>query len=222
MPLPTGRQIIAARGLLGWNQKDLAHELGMTASAVASIESETNRSGKTLEKIERIFDRVGIEILTNGGVQPKQDFSIYTGQKGFLSFTDDVYETAKTFGGEICVSNVNEQNFREIMGKEAALSYMESMKKAHEHQDFNFKIIIQEGDDFWAASKYAEYKWASKEQFSDVPFYVYGDKLAIILFQDEVKVYVIHERNVAKAYRIMFDLQWNRAFAPTKVGYTDA
>ena len=44
--------------------------------------------------------------------------------------------------------------------------------------------------------------------FSSVPFYVYGQKLAILLFDAEPTVIVLDYPSVAEAYRAQFQAFW--------------
>ena len=66
----------------------------------------------------------------------------------------------------------------------------EHLKKMEElkAKKVTYKILICEGDYFFPAENFAEYRWLPKIQFSTVPFYVYGSKLAIMLFEDELKI----------------------------------
>ena len=77
--------------------------------------------------------------------------------------------------------------------------------------EISYKILIREGDDFIPGSSYAEYRWMPKELFASVPFYVYGDKLAIILFDAEITVIALDYSSICQAYRVQFADMWQRA-----------
>ncbi len=215
MPLP--KEIRSARVYLDWSQDDLAERSGLAVSTIRNIEAGTNvPSGKSAQALERAFNEY-IDFLPNGGFQPKQEtIKIYKGHSGFVDFFWNVYETIKSVGGEICVSNVDEKDFLFWLGKEDAQKYKDAM--AALEKNFYFKTIIKEGDDYFAGGKYAEYRWIAAEEFSNVPFYVYGDKLAIILFEKEVSVYVLENKSIADAYRVQFNTLWTRAKKPTIMG----
>ena len=60
--------------------------------------------------------------------------------------------------------------------------------------------------------EYAEYRWTPKDRFSEIPFYVYGKKLAIILFEPEnVSVFIIDNPKIADAYKKQFNVIWDQA-----------
>ncbi len=215
--MPSPKEIRAARVYLDWSQEQLAEQSGLAISTIRNIEAGTNvPSGKSAQALDRAFGDY-IDFLPNGGFQPKQEtVKIYRGRSGFIDFFWNVYETVKAVGGDICVSNVNEQDFLFWLGEDEAQKYKDAM--AALDRNFYFKTIIQEGDDYFAGGKYAEYRWIAKEEFSNVPFYVYGDKLAIILFDREVAVYVLENRNIANAYRGQFNILWERSKKPNVQG----
>jgi hypothetical protein len=47
--------------------------------------------------------------------------------------------------------------------------------------------------------------------FSSVPFYIYGKKLAIILFNPEPTVIVLNYAAAAEAYAMQFRAMWEQA-----------
>lgn len=81
---------------------------------------------------------------------------------------------------------------------------------------FTFKILLENGDDYFLASGYAEYKWLDPSNFGSVPFYIYGDKTALIMFKDEdVTIYIIKNAEVAESFRRTFTVLWKNACIPT-------
>lgn len=215
--LITPAQCRMARSLLNWTQPELAEKSGLALMTISKFEKEggdKRPEARTLEKIRRAFESNGVEFNDYEGVRRKPSGIVtYKGREGFADFIWDVYETAKTKGGEICVSNVDEALFTDWLGIEVDTAYMDKMK---ELDNFNFKILVREGDWNFTASSYAEYRWVPKEQFFSVPFYVYGDKLAFLLFREDVTIHVIDNADIAAAQRLQFDMSWNSAIIPRK------
>lgn len=208
-------QIKAARALLDWSQGDLCEKSGASIATVKSIESGgASPKADTLEKIKRCMEVSGIEFIEDEGVKKVSlKTRTYIGRSGFIEFMDSVYMTARDVGGEFCVSNVNEDLFTQHMGQEADDAYTLNMMKIK--NNYQFRILIKEGDTNFVASSYAQYRWIPEEEFITVPFYVYGDNIAFILFNHgDVKVHVIHSRDIADAQRIQFNLAWDRAGEP--------
>lgn len=213
----TPAQCRMARSLLNWTQTELSEKCDLAPMTITKFEkegSEKRPEARTLEKIRNAFEVGGVEFTDYEGVRWKpRGIITHKGREGFADFIWDVYETAKTQGGEICVSNIDEVLFTDWLGVEVDTAYMDKMK---ELDNFNFKILVKEGDWNFTASSYAEYRWVPKEQFFSVPFYVYGDKLAFLLFREDVTIHVIDNSDIAAAQRLQFDMSWNNAIIPRK------
>lgn len=214
----TPTQMRAARAILDISQADAAKLLGIAPNTLSKIEGgQADPPASRIQEIQHYYESQGIEFLDGDGARRKQDnITILKGHKGFVDFIWDVHNVVKTSGGEICVSNVDEQDFLVWLGEDEAQKYKDAM--AEINKNFYFKILICENDDYFAAGKYAEYKWVSKQEFSNVPFYVYGDRLAILLFDKEASVYIIKNQNIANAYRAQFNVLWDRALTPNVPG----
>lgn len=211
----TTAQIRGARGILNWSQQDLAHRTGISATSIGSIENgQTTPRASTLETIRNTFERNGIEFLGLDGVRTRSaSVRTYSGKTGFLEFYDDVYHTLVSTPGQVCVSNVDEKEFEMWAGD----IFTQHSKRMGSLSNVRYKIMIKEGDLNYLASSYAEYKWIRKELFASVPFYVYGDKLAIVLFSPEPSVILIENKAVSDAYRIQFEVLWETADRPKQI-----
>ena len=207
----TPSQIRAACGLVGWNGSDLAGKIGISKQMMSAyLAGKSGLSNANLEKVAYHFDLEGIEFTADEGVKRKTlKTKTYRGQTGFVEFMDLVFETARDKGGEFCVSNVDEDIFTERMGEPEADAYSEKMMTVKEN--FNFKILIKEGDENFVASDYAEYRWIPKDQFHSVPFYVFGDNLAFLIFDDHTTIHLINNPEIASTQRTQFNLAWEGA-----------
>lgn len=212
----TTAQIRGARGILNWSQQDLAQRTGISATSIGSIENgQTTPRASTVETIRTTLENAGIEFLGLDGVRVRDNnVKIYEGTFGIQSFFDDVYETARKDGGEICLYNGVPRKLVEWLGKDFYDKHIERMNKVK--SNFTFKIIIQEGDNEFIASDFAVYKWFPKERFNDKTLYSYGDKLAFLNFtKDTVKILVIQQVEIANSFKDLFNLAWEMvAFTP--------
>jgi hypothetical protein len=86
----------------------------------------------------------------------------------------------------------------------------------HQRKDIKVLAILCEGDTNFLASDYNEYRWIAKEMFSPVPFYIYGENLAIMNFQTIPKPTIILHKfpAITEAYRKQFDIFWNISKEP--------
>jgi transcriptional regulator with XRE-family HTH domain len=205
----TTAQIRGARGILGWSQQDLAQRTGISATSIGSIENnQTTPRESTIQTIRKTLENAGIEFIGLDGVRKRRDdVRIYTGKEGFIEFYNDIYASVRDKPSEILVSNVDERLFVKVLGDFAKV-HVDRIEKL---KNVNYKILIKEGDNYTPGAGYAEYKWIPQELFSSVPFYVYGQKLAIMIFENEPSIIVLQYPTAADAYRIQFYDMWNRA-----------
>lgn len=213
----TAAQLRAARGLLDWTRTDLAKAANISPETVKNIEHGTFRpQEQTADAIVRAFGAHNVKFTENEGVMLQRDsVTRYEGPQEFRKFMDDVYETAITGQNEadekpIYVSNVDDRLFVKYLGEYSPFH----SRRMNELKNIKVRVLIQEQDFFTAPEgKYIEYRWNPKQAVSDVPFYVYGDKFAIIMFGEEPapQVVVIASSVVAKAYREQFEILWENS-----------
>jgi len=213
-----GRQIRAARGLLKWSGAVLAEKTGLTRDAISKIEDEAVQPrGGTLADIIRVFDEHGIEFTDNFGVRCKpQGIEVLVGQEGLQKFFDGVYEYAKRHGGTIMQLGIEEDLFW-AMGVEFSEAHRKRMAElVKERKDIKVLAILCEGDTNFIASNYNQYRWISKDLFSPVPFYIYGEYLAIMNFQTLPSPTIVLNKMpaITSAYQKQFEAFWKMSREP--------
>lgn len=208
----SSHQIKAARALIDWSQQDLAEAIDVSLPTLRNIEKGGDAKLVTLKKIQTTLEVNGIEFGVNDGVKRRSTIlRTLEGQAGYWEFYDDVYETIKKSGGEILVSNVDEREFDKWLGNRWEIQKNRMLDLSQE-QDFNIRILVKEGDRHFTVPEYADYKWTPQDRFSEIPFYVYGNKLAIILFEPEnVSISIIDNPKIADAYKKQFNVMWDQA-----------
>jgi transcriptional regulator with XRE-family HTH domain len=208
----TGRQIRAARSLLDWDAADLAAKSGLRRESISNIENGTTSARESsLNDIVRVFDENGIEFIENQGVRFRPEgIQILNGREGLIALMDDIYDTCRRgIAGDIVLAGAPEDEFERILGDYDA-TYLANMSSI---PNLKMRTLIQEGDMNFVSSAYTEYRWAPKEQFQPVPFYAYGEKLAIVVFQTEPspRIYVLESKTIAAAYRRQFESMWRQS-----------
>jgi transcriptional regulator with XRE-family HTH domain len=207
-------QIRAACGLLDWSASNLAEKIGVSKQMMSAyLAGKSGMSSQNLEKMAHVLDVAGIDFTPEDGVKRKSlRTQTFHGQAGMIEFMRLVYEEARDRGGEFCVSNVDETIFTERFGQEEDALYTKRMSEIKDR--YKFKVLIKEGDQNFVASEYAEYRWIPAEQFHSVPFYVFGNSLAFLIFGEQTTIHVIHNAEVANAQRSQFNLAWEEAKIP--------
>ncbi len=210
----TTAQIRGARGILHWSQNDLSERTGISTTSIGALEKgATQARESTLSKIQKVFEDNGIEFTPNDGLRKRSvEVEVFRGKDGFANFFELLFSTIEKWSGEICISNVEEEQFIHWAG-ESAKKHMERVSSL---TNVNYKVLLKDGDKNFLANSYAQYKWLPKEFFSSVPFYVFEKKLAIFVFEEE-PVIILHKfPAIAEAYKSQFNALWNIAHQPDR------
>jgi DNA-binding XRE family transcriptional regulator len=200
------------------SQDDLANAAGLTKQGISKIEdgSVQPREG-TVADISRVFDEHGVEFTENSGVRLKpQGVEVLIGQEGLQHFFDGVYEYAQKHGGTIRQLGI-EENLFWAMGVDFSEFHRKRMTElVKERNDVKVLAILCEGDTNFIASSYNQYRWISKDLFSPVPFYTYGECLAIMNFQTvPAPTIILHKfPAITKAFRKQFEAFWKMSREP--------
>jgi len=215
----SGRQIRAARALLGWDAAELAKVTELTREAISRIETDLVKPQKqSLQKILRAFNSQGVEFLDNSGVRLKPHcVEVLEDREGFSRFYDSVYNHLENFGGSVCISGVDEKLFIKYrLDNEAHRRRMTDYVK--KNPEISIRVLIEEGDTYPLNSLYAHYRWLPKKLFSKASFYVFGPYLALISFAHQTPplIILINSPAFAEAYRQMFEISWANAIEPPK------
>lgn len=207
----TPDQIRAARALVNWSQTELAQRTGLAVPTIANIEAgKQEPSAKTISKIVDTFLSAGIEFIGERGVEKsKTDVQHYYDEKGFKSFLDDLYEVARTQGGDISLFNASPNNWLKWIGDDWWFNV--HAPRMHKIKDnFDYRLTCKEGEKKFMSSTFGRYRWIPRHLFNeDAAFYVYGGSVAFIDFQNNsVAITAIHQPQVAHAMRILFNSAW--------------
>lgn len=206
-------QIKAARALLDWSQEELADASGLSIATIRKTESgQISPRGSTVGRIQKALEDAGLEFLLPNGVRQRPDeVTIYEGDEGIKAFLDDVYRFASTSGEEIVVVCPDEDPFWKIdKGRHSArMTKLGALAQV--------KCILTDNVENTYCVDYCEYRYISKSYVDSVPFYVYGNKYAIIVFDDKTshKVTVLQSAAVANAFRRQFHSMWDKAMPLT-------
>ncbi|HEY8964030.1 MAG TPA: helix-turn-helix transcriptional regulator [Alphaproteobacteria bacterium] len=207
----TTAQIRGARGLLDWSQAELSRRTNISTTSIGNIESgNTQARESTLAIIRTAFERGGIDFIGTEGVRLQTDFmQTYTGAEGFRDFMDHLYETAKTFGGEIVLFNAYPPHWIKWLGEE--WFDMHSKRMADLGDKISMHITSREGENLFISKAFAEYRWFPQELFGDRAMYAYGDNLAFVNFEENnVSVVVLKQSDFSKAFRVLFNIAWEK------------
>lgn len=204
-------QIKAARALLNWNQQDLADRAAMSKTALANIErGSASPRMESLAAIQKALEDDGIEFVDGPGVRLRRDVlqvEVLKGLDSVLRLWSDIYQVLKP-GEERLISGVDEAKFAATMGKK-----FDAMMQKYVEKGIKGRILSLEGDrNFMDPS--SEYRWVDESRYHDVPYFVYADKYAMLLWEPSPRVILIENKAIADNYRKQFNRHWEEAKRP--------
>ena len=209
-------QIAAAMALADMTQDELAALAGMARPALNRIlKEEAVAREDTLRKIRHALELRGVEFIGNIGVQWAQhQIQTLAGVEGLKTFFDDVRTTVKRSNEEIIICGVEEDYLEHKLGD--YLDY--HRKEMTSYGNVKMRCLIKDGDPNLGASDYCRYRWQAKENFANVHFYIYGDKMAIIVASgpEDPLILLINNRTISQAYRKQFEAMWAVSKEPPK------
>ena len=198
------QQCRAARGLLGWTQQDLSEASGLSKTAINNFEKgHSDIKAESLKAIRMAFESADIEFLGNEGLRKRVDNTrILRGDKSFIDLLNDIYETLKTTGGEILISNIDERTSDQVTRK-TLLEHGERLQKAGITQ----RILT--GHSFDAGP--AVFRSIPHETaMAAMVTFIYGNKVAFELWEQSM-ILIINSPEASNAERQRFKTLWSLA-----------
>lgn len=217
----SSQQLRSARAYLDISRNEVAADTGVGVQTLADLENGKTDSPRisTLDTLRSYYESKGVEFTHDGGIRPRKVLvEQYDGPEGFRRFMDDVYQIASTQGGEICLHNAKPANWIKWLGVEWNTMHTNRMLSITKKMDFK---ITAGHDDYQMIGKHAEYRWLPQEMWNDQSFYAYGDRIALLNFEeDSVHIVVMHNRKFADGFRKLFNVAWNNVtlIPPTQEG----
>jgi transcriptional regulator with XRE-family HTH domain len=208
--MPTGKQIRAARVLVDWEAQTLAKKVGLSRNAILQIErGEFRGRPKTLEKIVQVFAKAGVEFTENEGVcRRPEGIETFEGHERFHAFSDFIYAHVKQYGGDICISAVDERLFQKYRREPEA--HRARMKELVDSGDVKVRILAEQSS---FQSSYAEFRHSPHKSTVATSFYAFGQCFALISFTHANPPYVVMHKfsPFAETFRLLFNDAWDKA-----------
>jgi DNA-binding XRE family transcriptional regulator len=205
----TAAQLRAARGLLDWTRGELADAAKISPETVKNIEHGTFRpQEQTAEAIVRAFAAHDVRFTENEGVQiSKETVRTFVGKQGYGQFLDDIASTMQNGG------KTRQFNFSDNIISNYAGDHIDAyVKKMQEITNLDAQCLVPEGDMNFPV-KHCVYKWLKKVHQDSIPYFLYGNKIAMLASgSNEEMVWVsIYSETLAKAFLSQFEIYWEQA-----------
>ena len=209
----TIEQIRAARGLLDWSQEKLATEAGLSLRALNNLERGVVMPRvDTLNAIKSAFEKANIEFLEDNGVRTKNErleILKFEGLSAIEQLTNDIVATFQSKGGDFLASGIDERRFFDFGNDDVYDEYFQRLAQ----RNIRTRILTKKGDDAILDIPNC-YRWIDPQVFGEVPYHVYGDNLAFIIWEPHLRLVIIRNAAVASTFRRQFEVNWARADIP--------
>lgn len=206
----TKEQCRAARSFLGLKQAELANDCGLSKTAITHFESGLfNPRSDNMRNIREALENRGIEFLGQTGVQKRETvFRLLEGKDMYVEVWDDIFETLRETGGEVCIGFCTERE----PAKDNLKELEEHLERLEEH-NITERIISCEGDDYFI-QKPECYRWLPYSIYkSGNLFFVYGDKVVTQYWNGAVSM-ITHNKQIAEHERKRFEYLWGISRLP--------
>lgn len=207
--LTDGKQIAAARQLLGWSQEDLANYSGISKPSINRMEKELFSVKDDLrQKVVDAIEKHGVGFTPRGVQEKALDVVQLNGVEGMRHFYNDIYYTAQNIGGLFFIFNGVPELILKWLGNDWYDMHAKRMQDIG--QKYNFKVIVKEGEKGLIGSGFAEYRFFPADQFYDRTIYIYGSKAAFVSFEEnDVEIVIINQKEIAKSMRVLCEIAWD-------------
>jgi predicted transcriptional regulator len=205
----TPAQLRAARGLLDWTRANLAKASGLSQETIKNIEHGIYKpQDSTIETLVRAFAAHDVEFTENEGVRKSiNEVKTFVGNNGYIGFLEDIMNTMKNGG------ITRQFNFSDRLISTYGSSHLKKYNEFMQSIDkLDAKCLVPEGDSVFPVP-HCEYRWLKKVHEDAIPYYIYGNKIAMLTSSPGQELFwvVIYSESLAEAYRKRFDTYWKES-----------
>ncbi len=192
----------AARGLLNWQQSDLAKKAGLSLTAVKNFEGGRKRPHtKTTQALQNAFEAQGVEFPLSGGVRQVEDISTvyrFSGTDFIQKMNQDIFAAVRHPHEEILTASISEDLWPE-QAKRHYLDWRDRMQ-------VNTKSLIPEGYEGLNLPRKC-YRTVPREMLGKITYCIYADRIGFILWKKR-QVVVLRNAPVVQTFRNQFLYLW--------------
>jgi len=215
-PMVTIKQIKAARALLEWKQADLARVSGISLAAINKLERGlVSPRQHTLAILQQSFEQAGVEFTEGPGVRLTHGLfrlQIWDGDAAIPKLLDDVFSSLKEIPAqrEFLLSGLDESRWDDY--RDLVTQHQKRLKQ----NAIGLRALVRDGDRNFLPNLIPQqhYRWISKALFTQLPYFVYADKYAMVVWGPPIRVIVIQNRAVTETFRRQFEINWQNAKMP--------
>ncbi len=204
----TAQLVRAARSLLEWRQQDLAVKSGISLPAINKLErGAVSPRQFTLDILQKTFEREGVEFIEGPGVRLTDNlFNIEThiGKNAPLQMWRDIIASHQEGGGEALLSGLDESRWSDYQPE------ITQVLADYQRLGITYRALLCDGDRNFhpGLDVRKHYRWISKALFTQLPYYVYKNKVAFVMWGRPLRVVILTHSIMADTFRRQFEMNW--------------
>ncbi len=131
--------------------------------------------------------------------------NVYRGKYCYKTLLNDIIASMKE-NSEICIFGINE---KEVMELEPI--YLKRYFSLVRRKNISEKVIIKRGTARLQEAKTTHYKAIPADYIGKVPYFIYGNKVALLTLSEPMNCIILEDKEIAETYRKQFLVFWKMA-----------
>jgi transcriptional regulator with XRE-family HTH domain len=215
-------QIRAARGLINWSQTDLAKASGISLNALSNLEKgQAVPRSDTLQAVQKSLEGAGVEFLPGKGVRLRSElfaFEKFEGENIINHHLKDILDVLGDAADKEVLYWVDNKKYEAAFP--GSIKLYRDYYRRYVSEGIKIRCLLGAGDHGFAAPENI-YRWTPQETMSEIPYGVYGNTVAIILWGPPPRLVLLRNQAIADLFRKQFNAFWQHAVpVPEKVFLT--
>lgn len=195
---PIGKRLKEHRVAAGLTQEKLAQLADVPYTTLTKIESGAIKN-PSLHVISALAKALGASV---------DDFFMvdtFRGEYAIKRIWEDVLANI-SIGDQMFLTGIEEEKYV-AFDKKGITEFIDEIKRRKITQ----KILSRSGDKYRLKGSHLEYRWIPEEYFSAVPMYVYGDRVAFVIWGPPIQSVILVNPLLAETYKKQFLFMWEHA-----------
>lgn len=199
-----GKVIQFKRKADGLTQEQLASRSGVPYTTLIKVESGAIKN-PSLDVVSKLAKALSLSL--DSLVSP----TVLRGEGSLSRIFEDILATLSEPGDWMAISGVSEKDYFQH-DREGLLRFIDQLKV----RGFKQRLLSSSDETVFLEAEHLEYRAIPKEYFSSVPFYIYGDRIAMLIWGEPVQAIIIRNKHLSDAMRKLFLFVWDQAGAFSK------
>jgi transcriptional regulator with XRE-family HTH domain len=198
--------IRAARGLLDWQQQDLAHAARLSLSAVNKFERGSGKTRvSTIRAMTMALKEAGADFPVGGGVRHVEEITglqRITGDDFVKKLDEDIYAAVTKPGEEIYSCSADESQWFVPHVQKTAEQYYKWRAKLGVKQLY----LVPEGNTIFESPK-SHYRLLPASMVGKIAFLIYADRVALVSWRRK-QIFILRGQELTEPFRAQFKFLW--------------